>query len=1221
MKIPNLLFCLVLTLSILFTGCTDDTFKQTGSDVIIEGEPASVSLKVAVPDMKFQTRSAGNDPSNKDINDLWIGIYNSRNGDLMSSKYLTQNVLSEGSTDVSIDDLTSGYCYIVGVANPSLYDGFTKKTVGTPRKGIEKLLDEADTWEKFKDIIMITAEPRAVIILDPFLMVGSYSENGIIENSNDPTPVGIIPGHNTLPGKIHLKRLVSYNKFQIEHDPNFVSFQVVGWTVHNVPATTYLQERITPEDENQSVNASDIEVPSTTTNPYWSQRAGRSYVTNSLVQSDVEHETTNGNATYFFDFYLLENKQKGILTENLIEESNRDKEDAYYQLREKEWKIGEEFGSDGNKSMVTDGQTNSSGNNTGWYKSLVAEPGTTIPAVSNPDINLRKNNASYVSFKVELEYYFKIEDPDEKPLSNGEYNPQDPQYMHRHAEVEYTIHLGYCDGDSPLDKANDFNNYRNHQYTYKVLINGVNNIRLEVESEDGKLENQPGVEGTVTDIESRVYNLDSHYSVLNIQLSELQRSKLIWRIHAPFGDGVIDMVYGGPTAQITEHNGNIINLSKEENNKFVTALNDNQFYNWVQIRPLKKEHGEAGYYAHYPGDPRLLNRSYGEGIGNQNISYTIDNIHPSATQSVSFDASIENEEDQLGVWYLNALCEPNTFMHPDFINEFNSWDETKKEDYRVYIETGSLILNGKQATNDELKAYFPKIDTPYYYTVFIDEYVYEYDKDSSNDSMTSTNLMDLSKWGNYVGKDDRQVWISLSDFQLSDDDESIYSKAAHMISQKSIQTYYNSDAPKAIGVEHINESYLNRNLNSFTYWKAFDGERSLDDEYWNQYLYIKLPIKTATGFPERRTWRSIIFSQIQNEDPNNYQGEADEKTNYENWQNISYNFVLNNGEFLSTVPKPLDEDLALCMARNRDLNNNNIIEPNEIRWILPTTSRMSRIMLGAKSLVSPLFDFKEYGSKEIIGGTGIPASHFIGSDRLMLWAEELLSVGPPGNWGHARCIRNVGQEQNLIPNNNNDPNDIYQRNKVPTAYTRDRSKRTITMTQYMDEAVRPPVAGNIPTNYVGETTSHASKSFQYSEQYFWLEEKIEDCDLDKWVDSLNRNSICGQYKEGNDDGSVWRVPNIAELTMMFYTGVLDDDDIEGRCKAYISSTREKYEGSGNRFIRILTAGISYDPPFTGGNHDSWIGCHGSLKVANNDNDGWPQVPLRVRCVRDVIDKD
>lgn len=1217
MKRKSLTYIGALIFSFFLTGCIDDTFKNYAREEIPEGEPASVAFKVSIPAMELKTRSAGNDPSNKDINDLWIGIYSSKeDGKRLASKYLTQSVLSEGETEVSIDDLTSGYCYIVGVANPSLYDGFTVSTVGTPRIGVEKLLDEADTWKKFKDIIMITAEPRAVIILDPFLMVGSYSENETIEKSNDPTPVGIVPGHNTLPGKIHLERLVSYNKFQIEHNPNFVNFQVMDWTVHNVPATTYLQERLTVENENQSVNASDIEVPSWTSNAYWSQRHGRSYVTNSLVQTDLDHEIKDGNTTYFFDFYLLENKQTGIIPANLVEESNSEVEDAYYQFREKEWKIGEEYGEEENKSIITDGRENTAGNNTGWYKSLVAEPGTTIPAVSNPDINLRKNNATYVSFRVELEYYFQLGDENETPLASGEYDPQDPSFMHRHAEVEYTIHLGYCDGNSPLEKANDFNNHRNTQYSYNVTINGVRNVKLEVESEDGKLENQPGVEGTVTDIESQVYNLDSHYSVLNIQLSELQRSKLIWRIHAPFGDGVVDMVYGGPTAQITEHNGTIINLSKVENKKYVEALNDNQFYNWVQIRPLSTSDGNSGFLAHYPGDPRLLNRSYGIGVGNQNVAYSTDKIHPIATQSVPFGTSLADEKDQMGIWYLNALCQPLTFMHPEFIPVYESWDENLKVAYENFLISGELnnLLTDNPSVMEALSA-------PRYYTVFLDEYVYEYDWVPNNPSMTSNRLMSLQDWGNYIGKDDRQVWISVSDFQLSDDDESIYSKAAHMISQKSIQTYYNPNVQNisvnkmAIGVEHINESSTGNNLRGFTWNKGFDSDRSRDDEYWNQYLYITQPI-ASTGFPERRTWRSVIFSP--NKKPDDFWGEKDESinTDYDNWQNISYDFVLNNHGTLSTVPKPLDEDLAFCMARNRDLNNNNIIEPNEIRWILPTTSRMSRIILGQKSLVSPLFDFKEFTSSEIEAGKGIADSHFIGSDKQILWAEELLAVGPVSGsdiWGQLRCIRNVGQEQNLEPNNDFTSDNIYQQNKVPTAYTRDRAARTITMSNYTDEAVRPPVAGNIVANEVGTTYAFASKIFKYAE-IDYLVKDFPDITNDSpgWIASLKDNSICRNYHENDDDGAVWRVPNVAELTMMLYTGVLDepsnlDDPENEKPKCYISSTQE-YFTSGNyaykRFIRLTIEK----------GKDNWIGCNPNI-LAYEGKD------CRVRCVRDVIDKD
>lgn len=84
----------------------------------------------------------------------------------------------------------------------------------------------------------------------------------------------------------------------------------------------------------------------------------------------------------------------------------------------------------------------------------------------------------------------------------GTYNEFDEKgVLGRSGEVKYTVHLGYVEG------VNDFKSKRNHSYTYKVNIVGVNNIIVEVDS--GK-EEQAGAEGDIVIADQNLY-LDAHY--------------------------------------------------------------------------------------------------------------------------------------------------------------------------------------------------------------------------------------------------------------------------------------------------------------------------------------------------------------------------------------------------------------------------------------------------------------------------------------------------------------------------------------------------------------------------------------------------------------------------------------------------------------------------------------------------------------------------------------
>lgn len=74
------------------------------------------------------------------------------------------------------------------------------------------------------------------------------------------------------------------------------------------------------------------------------------------------------------------------------------------------------------------------------------------------------------------------------------------------AEVQYIIHLGCVNG------ADDFFTNRNTKYTYNVTVNGVDDIIVEVESDNGADERQPGATGDVIIGGSKnVYTLDAHY--------------------------------------------------------------------------------------------------------------------------------------------------------------------------------------------------------------------------------------------------------------------------------------------------------------------------------------------------------------------------------------------------------------------------------------------------------------------------------------------------------------------------------------------------------------------------------------------------------------------------------------------------------------------------------------------------------------------------------------
>ncbi|MBR7156804.1 MAG: DUF4906 domain-containing protein, partial [Bacteroidales bacterium] len=142
-------------------------------------------------------------------------------------------------------------------------------------------------------------------------------------------------------------------------------------------------------------------------------------------------------------------------------------------------------------------------------------------------------------------------------------------------EVVYYIHLGNFNGD--------FDNYdvnRNTHYTYNVTIHGVDNIRVEVESD---IENQSGATGHVYSATESHFTFDAHYGqrVFSFNAEEVDADLITFYVKTPFGrEGTPELPGGG------------YNLSDLD-------------YNWVKFLINEVDPGTGAYSLNnrtYPGD-------------------------------------------------------------------------------------------------------------------------------------------------------------------------------------------------------------------------------------------------------------------------------------------------------------------------------------------------------------------------------------------------------------------------------------------------------------------------------------------------------------------------------------------------------------------------------------------------------------------------------------------
>lgn len=293
-------------------------------------------------------------------------------------------------------------------------------------------------------------------------------------------------------------------------------------------------------------------------------------------------------------------------------------------------------------------------------------------------------------------------------------------------------------------------------------------------------------------------------------------------------------------------------------------------------------------------------------------------------------------------------------------------------------------------------------------TAFVDEYVYVYNPKevyyrSPLSVRDSDEKVKLDLWKKAVNRDNRMLYLCSTGSIYSPDGETSVSRNVFTITQKPIYTFYNTNDPEITngwGTESINET----------------GP-------------ISPTPKSSTEFSNPRAYPNGLSNGLFNTLGVLYNGETPRNLK---WDEIMHLDADDRGEEEGTLnlQEPYNSIWYACIARNRDLNGDNTVDNNEVRWYLASIDQLTDIWIGQSSLNESAWLY--HGDGTVRSHVASSSYYSAANDPYVIWAEEGASRGGlsgstsfnggrTGNSGqtdadvygnrdkyHYRCVRNLG---------------------------------------------------------------------------------------------------------------------------------------------------------------------------------------------------------------------
>lgn len=744
-----------------------------------------------------------------------------------------------------------------------------------------------------------------------------------------------------------------------------------------------------------------------------------------------------------------------------------------------------------------------------------------------------------------------------------------------HADVTYTVHLGSTGNkkDNGVDWSNDVelvNNYdvrRNTHYTYNVTITGVESMRVEV-LED-RIEKRPGVEGDVIKAGGEVVDLDSHYGRAKFSLKRKDiQAGLSWAISTPFQRGLKVFDRRNYTVNAEEEGDVQTDISQLENReglKTDLSLND---YRWVQFainqECVLKKTGE-------PVPPSAFAKYPGY------AAYSSTNLRE---QAPAFGSKGYHYSGSTAIYTKDVvLYDVNQLLNHLFI-------EANKSDSQLFLDADGNVSQTKDATVT--------------ITAYIDEYVYKYDptKDFYKIPDTEVTSDELLLWKKVVNGENRMLHICVKGAQYSPDGNTSWAESVITFSQRPIYTFYDpdSDVSTAWGTEFKNES---EDAEDGTDKNLPATSSALNDINW---------IKDNNTFYDGRKNTLEVLSQLPNL----------------KWTDVLY---LNDGDYGRLKDKYKSVWFA-CLGRNRDLDGDNIVDLDEIRWYLASVDQLTDIFIAEAAVPNAKLYSQNATSASVPLEHVISSTYHTGSAPWIIWAEEGASRGVYGDSGDKtsdphtyRCLRNLGLSLKTIDSEVDDY--VISKDESGNIITKDRvvnvGRGTVTYTErFIDLSRLEPntlraalTGGLLPQNKERDDNDRPYRKFAVlvsaegsrGNGSYTNASGLYPQGTDSYI---SWNSLYNNEVIGNPCPDGYRAPNLRELMLMYTT--------------YPDLFENAFGGTYSYYL--CKTGFSFDgwPGYTDGRPGFVYIYESKAKYGNlmliGDDDG--TASGKVRCVRDVI---